>query len=54
LANHPITIIQNTIKHYQGNLQPVGKSWTISGSGDFSDTIGALGFDYQVKAYRID
>jgi hypothetical protein len=54
LASHTGTIIYNSIKQYQGNQQPVGKAMSLSSAGDLSDTLGAIGFDYQVKIYKIN
>jgi len=54
LAGHPATVIFDTNSRYDRAHTSHGKTFTLDGSGGFTDTLGANHNDYQVKIYRID
>ena len=52
-AGATATVVYDSNAQYDPSNSSVGTSFTLNGSGQFSDTFGANGHNYQPKIYRI-
>jgi hypothetical protein len=53
LAGAKARVVYDSNAHYDSAHSSVGSVFTLDGSGNFSDTLGANGDDYQVKIYTV-
>ena len=52
-AGATATVVYDSNAQYDPSTSSVGTSFTLNGSGQFSDTFGANGHNYQPKIYKI-
>lgn len=52
-AGYKATVVYDSNAHYDPTNSSVGSTFTLNGSGAFSDTFGAHGHNYQPKVYTI-
>lgn len=52
-AGQTATVTYDSDQRYDRPHSSVGKTFTLDGSGQFSDTLGAFGDGYEVKVYRV-
>jgi chitodextrinase len=54
LAGKTATVVYDSNSHYDSAHTSLGSTFTLNGSAQFTDTLGANGDDYQVKIYQIN
>jgi hypothetical protein len=52
-AGKTATVVYDSNAQYDPTHSSVGNTFTLNGSGQFSDTFGANGHNYQPKIYMI-